>query len=298
MTAVVAIKVPSPQLIANDDGLVMYIEHGIIMAADTRYLWNSTKNADHRDGLKVAGLSRYVLAGYSGDVTLAYGALAAAQDVWARQGGSPGVVAEIVERQLIIAQAKITRIRKPSKTSVLLGVWLSEHPNLYRLESSDGFRPRECEGPEFAGHGGKELQGVFNANLRSIPIGLRQRDKDTAQLQGLTYDHSKPIEVRLLDIALQACRSVESVSERYRLRGAPEVGGKVQARVIMPDGIRNVGYVTLDTAGGRDVLTHLTPDKLLRPDEMGITSSAANGESKLRRKSKRARRNKGKSQWT
>lgn len=300
MTVVVAIKVPSPHLIPNDDALVTYVEHGIIMAADTRFVRISPKIAVPGDGLKVVGLSLYVLAGYSGDVTLAYSGLASAQDVLARKGGSPDMVAEIVKSQLIEAQTKITRKRKPVDTTVLLGMWLSDYPVLYRLVSSNGFQPKECEGPEFAGHGGKELQGTFNANLRSIPIGFRQRDKDAAQLQGLPYDPNKPIEVRLLDIALQACRSVESVSERYRLRGDPEVGGKVQVRVIMPDGIKNVRYATLDTADGRDVLEHRTANKLLRPNEMGITGGASTGESKTRKMKgrKRTRKNKGKSQRT
>jgi hypothetical protein len=293
VTTLMAIKVPSPQLIPNDDPLVTYVEPGIIMAADTRFIRISNKRPILGDGLKVGGLSLYVLGGYSGDVTLAYSGLASAQDVLARQGGSPDMIAEIVRSQLIDAQTKITRKRKLDPTSVLLGIWLFEHPVLYRLESADGFQPSECDGPEFAGHGGKELQRVFHDNLNSIPIGFRQRDKEAAELRGLPYDPSKPVEVQLADLALQACRSVDYVNEIYRRRGGPEVGGKVQARVITSDGIKNVGYTTLDIADGRDVLEHRTADRLLRPNEMGITGSAPAGESKTwEMKKKRARKRK------
>jgi hypothetical protein len=301
VTTLMAIKVPSPHLIPNDDSLVTYVEHGIIIAADTRFIWDLSKKVIPGDGLKVAGLSRYVLAGYSGDVTLAYDGLVSAQNVLERQGGSPDMIAEIVGSQLIDIQTKVTRTRKPDHTSVLLGIWLFEHPVLYRLESSDGFQPRECEGPEFAGHGGKELQSVFRDNLYSMPFGLRQRDKEAAELQGLPYDPSQPVEVRLGDLGLLACRSVYSVSEKYCLRGSPEVGGKVQVRAIRSDGIRNVVCATLDTADGRDVLEHRTEDKLLRPSEMGITGSAPTGESKTREmkgRKKRARKRKGKSRRT
>ena len=206
------------------------------MAADTRFIQLSNKMAIPRDGLKVGGLSLYVLAGYSGDVTLAYSGLASAQDVLARQGGSPDMLAEIVRSELIDARIKITRTRKPEHTSVLLGIWLLEHPVLYRLESSDGFQPRECEGPEFAGHGGKELQRVFQDNLYSMPIGLRQRDKEAAELQGLSNNPSKLVKVKLGDIGIQVCKSVYYVSEQYRRRGGPEVGGKVQILAIRSDG--------------------------------------------------------------
>jgi hypothetical protein len=279
MTTLIAIKVPSPHLIPNDDALVNYVEHGVIIAADTRFIWDLSKIVIPGDGLKVAGLSLYVLAGYSGDVFLAYSGLESAQDILACQGGSPDMIAEMVRSQLINAQSKIKRNRDPLGTSVLLGIWLSEYPVLYRLESSDGFRPRDCDGPEFAGHGGKELQGVFQDNLHSMHIGLRQRDKEDAELRGLPYDPSKPVEVRLLDLALQAGRSVESVSESYHNRGEPEVGGKLQVRVITSNGIENVHYATLDIADGRDVLEHRTAKRLLRPKEMGITSSGPTGES-------------------
>ena len=210
------------------------------------------------DGLKVGGLSLYVLYRISGDVTLAYRGLASAQDVLVHQGGSPDMIVEIVRSQLIDAKTKITGKRKSDPTSVLLGIWLFEHPVLYRLESADGFQPRECDGPEFAGHGGKELQRVFHDNLNSLPIGFRQRDKDTAELRGLPYDPKKPVEVQpSYNLALQAGRSVNHVNEMYRLRGDTEVGGKVQVCVITSDGIRKVGYQTLDTAGGRDVLEHM-----------------------------------------
>lgn len=223
--------------------LVRFVEPAVIIATESRISDTNGRILTDR-GQKTFSLSDFAIAGFSGDVEIAYGALNTLIAELARWRVKP---TSLVHRAEVLLKGEWNcRRRDKYPTNILIAVrYQKERIRLFKLASENHFKPRRVEteetyGVEAVGSGAKEFVRAFKYEMEPKITGWqRQALGPKAFQEGTSFYHddvtvvpADPTDVYNVTwekISIEIASAISETLDKTRLKS---IGGKIQCLTL------------------------------------------------------------------
>lgn len=227
---------------------IRFTQPGVIIAAESRISFSNGNPPDDK-GMKVGELTDFAIAGFAGNVGIAYSAL---NSLVGERVRKPGKIAprakELLKRFYAKEKSKGISLQY-LQTDVLIAVRYNDGQiKLYHLSSSDRFIPKAIRSAVAIGDGAKEFTNSFNEEYEAMgtawqrrALGRRAFQKGTNKfredLDSIPTSTTDRPNVSWNEVSITVMAAISEVLDKTT---STTIGGKVQTLALTHDGVQRI----------------------------------------------------------